>query len=209
MSPSKPPALATWLFEHLPIGENKDALGGDLLEQFNRGRSSHWYWRQVLVAVLLGGWKEWRILWIAAGATTLWIWALVVWWARFQLSPWFGALVGWSIKNPWPLSTIYLIAINAAIDITPLLVALSVCAGITKRFNLRKFAFGLSAGSFVLEACKWGIVAGLLLSHVGGAGTPNLVKYVIWGLPCFVALLLSLRIVGPRGKNGETATLLV
>jgi len=39
------------LFERLASGPNRESLGGDLAEQYRGGRSSAWYWRQVLLAV--------------------------------------------------------------------------------------------------------------------------------------------------------------
>ena len=53
MRSSKPPELASWLIEHLIPGIRKDALVGDLLEEFSQGRSAAWYWYQALVAVLV------------------------------------------------------------------------------------------------------------------------------------------------------------
>jgi hypothetical protein len=34
MKPSEPPALASWLLEHLALGKKNEALAGDLLEEF-------------------------------------------------------------------------------------------------------------------------------------------------------------------------------
>lgn len=60
MRSSRPPALASWVVEHL-IPRKKDALVGDLLEQFSEGRSAAWYWHQAVVAVLLNlSWAMWR-----------------------------------------------------------------------------------------------------------------------------------------------------
>ncbi len=42
---SEPPALATWLLEHIRFSNTDEALAGDLLEEFTRGRSAAWYWR--------------------------------------------------------------------------------------------------------------------------------------------------------------------
>jgi hypothetical protein len=50
----QPPALAAWLLEHFRFSITDDALAGDLLEEFNQRRSAAWYWRQVLVAILVG-----------------------------------------------------------------------------------------------------------------------------------------------------------
>jgi hypothetical protein len=41
------------MLEHLPSGDCDEALGGDLLEEFQAGRSDSWYRRQVLAACLV------------------------------------------------------------------------------------------------------------------------------------------------------------
>ena len=46
----EPPLLATWMLEHLTPAGGDEALDGDLLEEFRRGRSDEWYWWQVLSA---------------------------------------------------------------------------------------------------------------------------------------------------------------
>ncbi len=51
MRVTQPPRLAAWLFERLASGPNRESLGGDLAEQYRRGRSSAWYWRQVFMAL--------------------------------------------------------------------------------------------------------------------------------------------------------------
>ena len=51
MRGTPPPRLVAWLFERLASGPNRESLGGDLAEQYRGGRSSAWYWRQVLMAV--------------------------------------------------------------------------------------------------------------------------------------------------------------
>ena len=49
MTDKQPPALATWLVKRAARGN--EALVGDLVEEFHRGRSAVWYWRQALTAV--------------------------------------------------------------------------------------------------------------------------------------------------------------
>jgi hypothetical protein len=57
---SYPPALAMWLLKRLGSGPNADAISGDLLERFQERRSDGWYWRQVVIALLVGSWQEIR-----------------------------------------------------------------------------------------------------------------------------------------------------
>ena len=47
-------ALATWMLEHLVFGLDNESLTGDLLEELQLGRSTLWYWRQVLAAIAIG-----------------------------------------------------------------------------------------------------------------------------------------------------------
>jgi hypothetical protein len=71
MKSSEPPALATWLLEHIRFSNTDEALAGDLLEEFTQGRSGAWYWRQVLLAIVVGFGKEVRIHWILTIRATI------------------------------------------------------------------------------------------------------------------------------------------
>jgi hypothetical protein len=51
---AKPPSLATWMLEHLTPDDRDEALAGDLLEDFQAGRSKGWYWRQACSACATG-----------------------------------------------------------------------------------------------------------------------------------------------------------
>lgn len=73
MKHSKPPTLATWLLEHARFSTTDGVIAGDLLEEFHRGRSAAWYWRQVLMAIVVGCASEaghHRVLAIRAILTT-------------------------------------------------------------------------------------------------------------------------------------------
>ena len=52
MRSSGPPTLATWLMTRFVSGERRESLIGDLIEQHRRGRSSSWYWRQTISALI-------------------------------------------------------------------------------------------------------------------------------------------------------------
>ncbi|WP_263350706.1 hypothetical protein [Acidicapsa acidisoli] len=57
-----PPAVATWLLDHL-CAERNEALAGDLVEEYFGGRSAGWYWRQVMAAIAIGGAQRVRTAW--------------------------------------------------------------------------------------------------------------------------------------------------
>lgn len=60
MRAADPPTLATRLLEWLVSGPHREAIVGDLIEQYRQGRSGRWYWRQVLLAVVVDVAKELR-----------------------------------------------------------------------------------------------------------------------------------------------------
>lgn len=62
-----PPAIAAWILRRLVLGGSREALEGDLQEEFQRSRSASWYWRQVLAAVLSFP-NLLRMGWAVAGA---------------------------------------------------------------------------------------------------------------------------------------------
>jgi len=78
MRSSQPPIVATWVLAHFGCGN--EALAGDLVEEYRGGRSVLWYWRQVLMAVLVGCGKEIRTHKLLAAR------AVIIGWAASILS---------------------------------------------------------------------------------------------------------------------------
>src|ERR1700730_13110960 len=60
MTHQRPPRIATWLLDHLVSGRHRESLIGDLDEQFARGRSPLWFWKQALTTIALTGSQEVR-----------------------------------------------------------------------------------------------------------------------------------------------------
>jgi hypothetical protein len=187
MKSSKPPALATWLVEHVVPGDKNEALAGDLLEQFGQGRSASWYWRQVFVAMLMGLSKKLLILELAVGVTTLSTCLLFRSWGRIAITTVFQAIMRPGMALAWPLSLIYTMGCFALVNVLPLMVALSLYLGLTKGFSLRGFARGLLVGIFTVSLS---MVMGWGLSPIRGG--PNFVRYISVSLPLFFGLLLSM-----------------
>jgi D-alanyl-D-alanine carboxypeptidase len=103
MKPFKSVVLATWLVERLTFGPIKDAMVGDLLEEFERGGSVRWYWRQVLAAIAVGAGRAAKEcvppLMFAAGWSMLypaWRFLFRGGWAHAVPHTWPGAAWPWS-----------------------------------------------------------------------------------------------------------------
>jgi hypothetical protein len=63
-----PPKLALWLLKVWGSPYRNEALAGDLIEQYQEGRSRAWYWRQVVAAILGARWRFIRTMpWTAFG----------------------------------------------------------------------------------------------------------------------------------------------
>jgi hypothetical protein len=60
MNTSKPPFLAAWLLDRFGADPQIESIAGDLLEQYRLGRSSFWYWREVIRAIIVGIWSGFR-----------------------------------------------------------------------------------------------------------------------------------------------------
>ena len=105
MTEMKPPSIAAWMLEHLVPGPRNDALAGDLLEEFRKGRGNGWYWRQVASAVFIGLSRELRnhaaVLLFAAAWSMLapaWLLAITNLEMQFNLNERFARMVWpWSI----------------------------------------------------------------------------------------------------------------
>jgi hypothetical protein len=168
------------------------------LEQFCQGRSAAWYWRQTLVAILVGFAKELSILGVAVGFTGLWIGALLYCgrlWTTTPLQRGFG----WGVRLPWPASGVYVLVFFTAVNTLPILMALSIYLGVTKSFSLRGLTRGLLLGSFT-----WALTATfgvMVLPPLRQQDDSDFAKYVIGSVPFFFALLLSVRAARPNNAG--------
>lgn len=89
MSWRRPPILATWLLQHLGDRYRRDELVGDLMEEYQLGRSHGWYWWQVVSALSAACRNRVR-------RNLPPLRALMIWWAVLLI-------IGISFKEPFML----------------------------------------------------------------------------------------------------------
>ncbi len=58
MRSMRPPGFAQWLLKNFGCSPNTEAVIGDLNEQLSTGHSRLWYWRQVLIAIVVSVSKD-------------------------------------------------------------------------------------------------------------------------------------------------------
>ena len=78
----KPRPILTRFLQNLGVD---DAVVGDLVEQYQAGRSAAWFWRQVLVAALVGARRQALVTLgaVALGWIILWVYGVTL--VRFDL----------------------------------------------------------------------------------------------------------------------------
>jgi hypothetical protein len=182
---SRPPALATWLFESLTRREHREALAGDLLEEYNRRRSDTWYWRQVLAAVVANFRTELRSRRVSV------VFALVVCgvipWTQLFLNKGFQSFLVTGIQLKWPGSFLVGIALISVVQSTILLAALIIFIASTNGFHSRRFWIGFCAALFVLA------VGNTVVAILQVLPWPRpFFYYVVWRLPLFFSLIVSM-----------------
>jgi hypothetical protein len=199
MRPAKPPAVATWILEHLTFGGKNDSLAGDLLEEFRRGRPASWYWRQVCGATACGIIKEVSNHWLVMVFAALW----TVPQGAFELCvvvPAVYKITAFTAPIEWLNSAVCYLLVWKGLEIAfpwaGLILYILLHSLMTPSHNLRRIVRSLWISPLVYIA---GEVALRLAPHsliLGG--------YMIWRLPGFLSVLIGLWVALPRGENGAT-----
>ena len=200
MTRIEPPPLATWILEHCIPGQRDGALSGDLLEEFQCGRSNGWYWRQALAACLVG-WTRYL-----GSRTSLIVFALL--WA--MLAPAWVVLVNriLSPSLPWPASVAGWFALNLLFVWTGMLLFSALHRQFSHPFAGKKLktAFALAAAIFLPTYIAAFVLSNLLAwpglaGHPGVSPLAELSDFRVWAdvlrLPYFVTLLWSMWSVAP------------
>jgi hypothetical protein len=150
MKSGEPPRIAAWLLEHCVLGDRRDALSGDLLEELRAGRSTLWYWRQVLSALVASRGRDMR------NHTPLLVLAFVwselfqpIYWLLLSRVEFHNNLIGHIWRIRWPWSTVLYLGGSLAFDFA------FICAG-AALYLLGRF---LMAGSVNARALRRGVLA--------------------------------------------------
>jgi hypothetical protein len=174
MKGTDPPFLAAWMLEHWTPGGCNHALAGDLRESFRAGRSSAWYRRQVVAALVI----QWTgslfrhrtvLIFAAAWAMVSPAWSLLI--IRLYHSVDFTGPV-WRL--PWPWSTVCMMSLSTAESLlfiwTGVLVYLVIVlslVGTTNHWRIGR-AFAASLAGYVLAVvCEIPLVLIVASSSTG------------------------------------------
>lgn len=183
---SEPPGLALWFLRYLCPRRNREVLTGDLLERFREGRSNRWFWRQVIVAVLVGASSQCRLLWTEvwfAAAGTVLIWS----------TPWGRIFPIAAITNPsmnWRARFLWIIGL----EITTALMVLPLFALLFRR--RRTFGWSNLRRAFVISAMLF--AAGDLPEIWWDVSHPISRSQAAWVVPVMVAWLFAALIISAR-----------
>jgi O-antigen ligase len=71
MTQRSPPRLATWILLHVASDYRHDSLIGDLIEEFEHGKTRVWYWKQVFAALGVTGAKRLRTALTGSAANSM------------------------------------------------------------------------------------------------------------------------------------------
>jgi len=201
MKTSRPPALSTWMLEHLVLASDTKALAGDLLEEFNRHGSAGWFWRQVFAAMIVGLSRELGLQRKAATFAVVWIVIDAFMMRQLFQSATYQSLHPWSLRHQAPEA--YFLFMGAGILLHVLIVWLGLVAylALMGSLNAQRLTRGqlVSVLFIVLEFLVyrycWGFVLNFFLPRfVPGNPAPELIiaALVLQRLPSFLALLASL-----------------
>jgi hypothetical protein len=163
MTPKHPPRLASWILEHLTSDEQKNALSGDLMEEFRSGRSRGWYWRQVATAIIVSVVRTLRINWFAVAFSALWALPLPALEIYFHREMQLGRFFPQRWSYPWPYSTICDIALTIGWKLLYLWLGITFCqilfAIAMRETSVRQLLKGLGASVAVYVAAYLGMLA--------------------------------------------------
>lgn len=181
-----PPALAVRLLHGCVSPHRREVLLGDLLEKFQEGRSSRWFWTEVLIAILLDtrtrlGTHARAIIFAVIGTFLAVLWSRTDWSRAFWQNATIQSLFGSGVSLPFPLSTAYDISFGVIITRAWLVVVLLAAFwSINGLWSWTSFRNAILLSFLVLAAGRLGLIV---------LGPPY--GYLLDPISIFLALLTS------------------
>jgi hypothetical protein len=197
---SRPPVSATWLFERLTRCDHREALAGDLLEEYGRRRSAAWYWRQVLAAIASDFFTEFRSCWVSIVFAFLVCGSIP--WKQLFLNPTFQSFLFSGIQMRWPVSFLAGVAISSAFQGAILLAALTLYTLIARSFHLPSFWMALCCALLTLALGNAAVTISQVLPW-----PREFFYFVIWRLPLFFSLVLSIWLASAHARQSRVLRL--
>ena len=196
----QPPRLATWLLEQFsPVLKNAP-LAGDLMEAFKQGRSSGWYWRQVLWAILIALplllRRQWGRLAYAVVCSGL---ISIAWFFMFPIGrhpglPLVFALYAKGYRIQWPWSLFYQMAFQTAFQGVIVALALGAYLAFSRILNLQNLLRALIVFVVVLASSNVAavFVSGPLSAILSVIQLQPIAGWLLISTPTIVALLFGM-----------------
>jgi hypothetical protein len=202
MSPTSPPRLAAWLLDRLTSGPKRESLIGDLAEQYRHDRSTGWYWRQVLTAILVGAASDVRVHQRLAVRAVLITWVMVIPWAKSTLALYLWVSERW--VNAWvPSSGVFFEFWHPLGGGLPLVwcAGSAVSGWVSARWSAHhRPAMVIVSTLAVMPLTLWWAWPGLTMLHVGRPLRFNLPNG-IWAAIVLVGIPLSILLGGLWGSS--------
>lgn len=211
MTPRRAPRAATWILEHWVPGGANESLTGDLVEEFAQGQPTRWYWRQVLVAALLGYAKQVCARWPALLFAVLWSGSAPALELIQRTNESFEGRL-WQLD--WPWSTVCYLTYSVGLAVlyiwTGLLLFVTFYSLTTRRLDGRRLVRGMLLSVPLFAAAIAGMT---LLSNLLPARSWIDMRQMTWlrliAKPVFYpydaafcfALAIALCIALPRGRR--------
>jgi len=186
-------ALATWMMEHLTFGPANRSLTGDLLEEFQLGRSRLWFWGQVLAAIVIGNFRTAREFAMPVAFSAGWS----MLYPALQFLVWKSVLSQTIVSHPWSLDWPYSAFLELATGIVPPMTFIWIgffVYQVLRRQTTQQLTWLRMFGSFSLSLNVLLITAIGLLTCLGPAGTGlfNLARKNVYLSPRYIAFSIPL-----------------
>jgi hypothetical protein len=213
MKPMPSVALATWMLEHVTFGSPNESLSGDLLEEFQSGRTAGWYWRQTLTAIAITLSSKSRAYVLPLVFSAGWSILYPAMWLSITKSRLTQNLLGRMAAHDWPYSTgLHFVsaAIPAAVFVwIGFFVYLASCSQVARQLSTLRLLGSLSISLNVLFVAIIGQHLRNSGAELRNVSRENLNSHLValsipLALSLFSALVCALSPVRRRHRNVDS-----